>query len=42
VNNNKIPKSNINNGRDVAIAVDLAIRAMDNNRIEMWKPEYNG
>lgn len=42
VNNNKIPKSNISNGRDVAIAVDLAIRAMDNNRIEMWKPEYNG
>jgi len=42
VKNNKTTKSNINNGRDVAIAVDLAIKAMDNNRVEYWKPEYNG
>jgi predicted dehydrogenase len=42
VKNNKIPKSNIDNGRNAAIAVDLAISAMDNNRIELWKPEYNG
>lgn len=42
VKNNNIPKSNIDNGRNVAIAVDLAIKAMDNNRVEYWKPEYNG
>ena len=42
VKNNKKPKSNIDNGRNAAIAVDLAIKAMDNNRIEYWKPEYNG
>lgn len=42
VKNNKKPKSNIDNGRNVAIAVDLAIKAMDNNRVEYWKPEYNG
>jgi len=42
VRNNKTPRSNIDNGRDVAIAVDLAIKAMDNNKVEYWKPEYNG
>jgi predicted dehydrogenase len=42
VKNKKMPKSNIDNGRNVAIAVDLAIKAMDNNRVEYWKPEYNG
>ncbi len=42
VRNNKTPKSNIDNGRNVAIAVDLAIKAMDNNMVEYWKPEYNG
>lgn len=42
VKNNKTPKSNIDNGRNVAIAVDLAIKAMDNNHVEYWKPEYNG
>jgi len=42
VKNNKTPRSNIDNGRNVAIAVDLAIKAMDNNRIEYWKSEYNG
>ena len=42
VRNNKTPKSNIDNGRNVAVAVDLAITAMDNNRVEYWKPEYNG
>ena len=42
VKNNKTPKSNIDNGRNVAIAIDLAIKAMDNNRVEYWKPEYNG
>lgn len=42
VRNNKTPQSNIDNGRNVAIAVALAIKAMDNNNIENWKPEYNG
>ena len=42
VKNNKTTKSNIDNGRNVAIAVDLAIQAMDNNRVEYWKPEYSG
>jgi predicted dehydrogenase len=42
VKNKKTPKSNIDNGRNVAIAVDLAIKAMDNNQVELWKPEYNG
>jgi predicted dehydrogenase len=42
VKTNRIPKSNIDNGRDVAIAVDMAIKAMDNGTIESWKPEYGG
>jgi len=42
VRNNKMPRSNIDNGRDVAIAVDLAIKAMENGTIEFWKPEYSG
>ena len=42
VRNGKTPKSNIDNGRNVAIAVDMANRAMDNNSVEYWKPEYNG
>ena len=39
---NKIPRSNIDNGRDVAIAVDMALKAMRNGTIEHWKTEYNG
>ena len=42
VRNNKMPRSNIDNGRDVAIAVDLAIKAMENGTIEFWKPEFTG
>lgn len=42
VRNNKVPRSNIDNGRNVAIAVDMAIKAMRNGTIEYWKPEYNG
>jgi predicted dehydrogenase len=34
------PTSNVNNGRDVAIAVDMANIAMRNQTIEHWKPEY--
>ncbi len=40
--NNKMPRSNVDNGRDVAIAVDLAIKAMENGTIEFWKPEFTG
>lgn len=42
VNHNKIPQSNIENGRNVAISVDMAIKAMRNGTIEYWKPAYNG
>ncbi len=42
VKNNKMPQSNIENGRDVAIAVDMAIKAMRNGTIEYWKPAYKG
>lgn len=42
VKNNKIPKSNIENGRNVAIAIDLAVEAMDKNEVQYWKTEYNG
>jgi predicted dehydrogenase len=42
VRNGKQPKSNIENGRNVAIAVDLAIKAMNKGTIEYWKPEYSG
>jgi predicted dehydrogenase len=42
VQNNKQPRSNINNGRNVAIAVDLAIKAMDGGTIQYWKSEYSG
>jgi predicted dehydrogenase len=41
VRNKKTPRSSIDNGRNVAIAVDLAIKAMDNGTIERWKPEYS-
>ena len=42
VKNNKTTRSNIDNGRNVAIAVDMANKAMRNGSIEYWKPEYNG
>lgn len=41
VKHNKIPRSNIDNGRNVAIAVDLAIKAMNEGSIQYWKPEYS-
>ncbi|MGH7491842.1 MAG: Gfo/Idh/MocA family oxidoreductase [bacterium] len=34
------PTSNVDNGRAVSIAVDMANLAMQNNTIEYWKPEY--
>ncbi|MCB0267349.1 MAG: Gfo/Idh/MocA family oxidoreductase [Calditrichaeota bacterium] len=42
VRNNKAPRSNVDNGRDVAICVDMALQAMANGSIETWKPEYSG
>ncbi|RIK67190.1 hypothetical protein DCC62_24830 [candidate division KSB1 bacterium] len=36
------PTSNVDNGREVAIAVDMANLAMENQRIEHWRPEYAG
>ena len=42
VGSRKQPKSNIENGRNVAIAVDLAIKAMDEGSVQFWKPEYSG
>ena len=34
------PRSNVDNGRQVAIAVDMANTAMRNGTIETWKTEY--
>jgi len=42
VMNNKVPDSNIETGRMAAISVDMANRAMENERIEYWKTEYDG
>jgi hypothetical protein len=42
VKHGKTPKSNIDNGRTVVIAVDLALQAMRKGTIEFWKSEYNG
>ncbi|MCB0293077.1 MAG: hypothetical protein KDH97_22680, partial [Calditrichaeota bacterium] len=36
------PRSNVDNGREVAIAVDMALRALHNGTIEEWKPAYKG
>lgn len=38
---NKIPLSNIKSGAKVAFAVDMGIRAMDNNEVVHWDPKYN-
>ena len=37
----KKPLSNVETGAKVAIAVQLALNAMDHNRVEYWKKEYN-
>jgi len=36
----RTPRSNVFTGRDAAIAVHLANRAMRNGTVEHWKPEY--
>ncbi len=38
---NTQPVSGVATGARVAIAVQLALDAMDNNRVEVWKAEYN-
>ena len=40
VRNGNTPTSNVNNGRDVSICVDMANRGMTNGGIEKWMPEY--
>ncbi|MCB0276392.1 MAG: Gfo/Idh/MocA family oxidoreductase [Calditrichaeota bacterium] len=40
VRNGKTPRSNIDNGCQVAIAVDMANQAMRSGLPETWKPEY--
>ncbi len=42
VHTRKSPTSSIDNGRNVAIAVDLALKAMYSGNIQYWKPEYSG
>ena len=42
VKTGQTPRSNIENGRNVAIAVDLANKAMRNGTIEHWELAYNG
>lgn len=42
VRTGKMPQSNVNNGRNVSICVDMALNAMRNGAIETWKPEYSG
>ena len=41
VKTRKQPTSSIDNGRNVAIAVDMALKAMYNGTVEKWKPEYS-
>ncbi|MEZ4942317.1 MAG: Gfo/Idh/MocA family oxidoreductase [Saprospiraceae bacterium] len=38
---NTLPVSGVETGARVAIAVQLALDAMDHNRVEVWKEEYN-
>ncbi|MBV6645588.1 MAG: Gfo/Idh/MocA family oxidoreductase [Cyclobacteriaceae bacterium] len=37
----KEPLSNIDTGAQVAVIVQMALNAMDNDRVEHWKEEYN-
>jgi len=39
--NNKLPESNVYSGSSTAIAVDLALNAVHNERITYWRPYYN-
>ena len=38
---NKQPLSDIKGGASVAFAVDMGIRAMDNEQVIDWDPKYN-
>ena len=39
--NNQLPESNVYSGSSTAIAVDLALKAVHNERITYWRPYYN-
>ena len=41
VHERKDPVSNVENGKNVAIAVDLSIKAMDSGIAQLWKPEFS-
>ena len=39
--NNQLPESNVYSGSSTAITVDLALKAIHNERITYWRPYYN-
>ncbi len=41
IQNKTQPLSNVETGAKVAAVVQMALNAMDNNRVEYWKEEYN-
>lgn len=38
----KNPDSNVNTGRDVAIAVHMGNQAAETEKTQFWKDEYSG
>ena len=41
IRDNKTPLSNAQTGAEVSVVVQMALDAMDNNRVETWKDSYN-
>lgn len=41
INTNAQPLSNVETGAKVAVTVQMALNAMDNERVEYWKEDYN-
>ena len=41
IRNNKKPFSNVETGRDAAIAVHMGNQTIETGNIQLWKPEYN-
>ena len=39
--NRRQPQSGIKSGADVAVVVQMALDAMDKDRVEHWKDQYN-
>jgi len=39
--NNKKPVSNVDTGRDSAIAICMGLNAMETEQVQRWKPEYS-